>query len=240
MFKNTSKHFKTSVNPKLLDMKQLLLIVIITAEFFTANAQNNNCLVVPDSLKGTYDGDCNGGKANGFGKAKGSDNYEGNFKNGYPDGHGKYTWKNGNYYTGNWKKGLKDGKGELHLFTNNKDSAVLGFWKKDVYKGEYEESYKIIEVGSAISSKTVQKLDSTKKSVYISIRSGALATASTDNYTILNGSFQRTNQQEMGMTKTIQFQDVQFPFRIRFNGIDRGMIDIEFYETGEWSADFAL
>ena len=53
------------------------------------------CSVSVDSLKGEYNGDCKKGKAEGKGTAVGIDSYKGNFKNGYPNGEGKYIWKNG-------------------------------------------------------------------------------------------------------------------------------------------------
>ncbi len=223
-------------------MKQSFFLLVAVLFFSGLAAQNATCTVMTDSLKGTYDGECNSGKANGFGKAKGADSYEGNFKNGYPDGKGKYTWKNGNYYDGAWKKGLKDGQGEMHFRFNNRDSVVKGFWKKDNYKGLYEEPYKIIEMGSAVSYKNIQHLQSTsKRSIYVSMRSGALGTANVEAYQVMEGFFQRTNVTSgMSQTQAIEFQDVQFPFRLRFTGVDKGMIDIQFFEPGEWKVEIVL
>ena len=38
------------------------------------------CEVLLNDIKGTYDGNCKKGKADGFGKAVGTDTYEGEFK----------------------------------------------------------------------------------------------------------------------------------------------------------------
>ncbi len=38
--------------------------------------------------------------------------YEGNFKNGLAEGHGKKTWVTGECYIGEWKGGLRHGRGE--------------------------------------------------------------------------------------------------------------------------------
>ena len=73
-----------------------------------------------DSLQGTYKGTCKNGLANGHGTAIGIDSYTGQFLNGYPEGNGKYTWKNGSWYDGAWKKGVDDGKGTLHLIGSDK------------------------------------------------------------------------------------------------------------------------
>jgi hypothetical protein len=219
-------------------MKQFSVLLFLIISFTAASAQNTDCKVLSDSLKGTYAGGCKDGKASGDGKATGIATYEGEFKNGYPDGKGKYTWANGDFYYGGWKKGLKDGKGEVHYIGNEK--LIKGFWKKDKYKGEYEEPYQLHEIGTAISYKSVQHLGTQKMSVYISMKTGVMGIANVDNYTVINGLYQRTTNTEMSQTKTIEFQDVQFPFRVRFNGIDKGMIDIEFYEAGEWRVDISL
>ena len=214
---------------------KLFSALLLIIGFTNASAQNTDCKVLSDSLKGTYEGGCKDGKANGAGKAAGTATYEGDFKNGYPDGQGKYTWANGDFYYGGWKKGLKDGKGELHYTGNEK--LVKGFWKKDKYKGEFEEPYKVLEMGTSVSYKNIQQFGSKKNSVYFSMKSGAMGIANVDNYTVLNGLYQRTNNSEMASTKTIEFQDVQFPFRVKFMGVDRGVVDIEFYEAGEWRVE---
>ena len=97
-------------------MKQFLLILFCVISGNYLYAQDADCKVLLDSLKGTYTGECKNGKANGTGKAVGINTYDGEFKNGLPEGKGKYTWSNGDYYFGSWKKGQKDGKGELHHF----------------------------------------------------------------------------------------------------------------------------
>ena len=89
------------------------------------------------SLKGTYSGECKKGKANGKGKAVGTDTYEGQFKAGYPEGEGTYVWSSGNRFTGRLAAGFKDGYGTmLYKRTNAADSVVEGYWKKDLYVGK--------------------------------------------------------------------------------------------------------
>ncbi|MDZ7607199.1 MAG: hypothetical protein U5K79_16780 [Cyclobacteriaceae bacterium] len=53
------------------------------------------------------EGECKKGLANGQGNAKGTDEYEGQFKDGLPHGTGTYIWANGDVYTGAWKKARK-------------------------------------------------------------------------------------------------------------------------------------
>ena len=95
-------------------------------------------------------------------------------------------------------------------------------------------------MGSSVTYKNVQYLATKKNSVYFSMKTGVMATANTDNFQITNGYFQRTNTTEMNMIKTIEFQDVQFPFHVKFNGVDRGIVDIEFFESGEWRVEIVF
>jgi hypothetical protein len=110
--------------------------------FATVSMIAQNCEVDKETLKGSYTGDCKKGKAHGKGKAIGIDTYEGEFKNGLPDGIGIYTWGNNNIYNGAFSKGLKEGKGKMILkLSDSKDSTIEGFWKKDSYIGRNEKPW---------------------------------------------------------------------------------------------------
>jgi hypothetical protein len=41
------------------------------------------------------------------------DRYEGEYRNGKPNGKGTYTWKDGSKYEGEWRHGKKHGKGKF-------------------------------------------------------------------------------------------------------------------------------
>jgi hypothetical protein len=82
---------------------------------FSFAAFSQTCEVDKESLKGTYTGDCKKNKAHGKGKAVGIDTYEGEFKNGVPDGQGTYTWGNKNIFEGKFLKGLREGKGKMTM-----------------------------------------------------------------------------------------------------------------------------
>src|SRR5436190_3238713 len=129
-------------------MKKTSLPTILTVLILiTANSSlfSQACIVESESLKGTYTGDCNKGKANGKGKAVGEHTYEGEFRSGLPDGEGAYQWSNGNKYEGSFDKGLKNGHGMMtYKRSERADSVVEGYWKKDVYIGRYEYPYKVI------------------------------------------------------------------------------------------------
>lgn len=224
-------------------MKQLFFLLLAGFCFAGISAQNTNCTVQLDSLKGTYEGDCSSGKANGFGKAKGADSYEGNFKNGYPEGQGTYTWKNGNYYKGGWKKGLKDGKGEMHLYINNRDSMITGFWKKDVYKGEYEHPYVVITNTTDVGRIQATKVDRKGNTITLSVESlagggsiygsGAKASVTLTGNQVIRGSYLTKTQNTLGNKDVNVFRSVTFPFRAIFT-MGGSSVEIEIFEEGNW------
>ncbi len=117
-------------------MKHIYLLSIVLLSFFQLSAQNSNCLVLLDSISGTYNGDCKKGKAHGFGKAQGAHTYEGEFRKGWPFGEGIYTWNEGRWYKGRFRNGLKNGYGKMHSNLVGADTLLIGYWRNDYYVGE--------------------------------------------------------------------------------------------------------
>ncbi len=113
----------------------IAIYLISVSSFYSVKAQDS-CKVLIQSLKGSYEGGCKKGLANGKGVAKGNDTYEGSFKKGYPNGFGKYTWNNGSKYVGYWKMGIRSGEGKYTSKENGKDLELNGIWKNDKYIGE--------------------------------------------------------------------------------------------------------
>ncbi|MGB3589826.1 MAG: hypothetical protein WBA23_24975, partial [Tunicatimonas sp.] len=99
-----------------------------------------DCRVMLDDIAGSYEGDCHKRKAHGNGKAIGKDTYEGEFKKGYPDGEGTYTWINGDYYEGAFVKGRREGEGKMVYASVNADSVLTGYWEDDRYQQEEKSS----------------------------------------------------------------------------------------------------
>ncbi len=126
-------------------MTLLLLLYLANFSWLTyPEANDPQCKVLVEQISGSYDGDCKKGLAEGSGTARGTDVYTGEFKKGYPDGMGRYIWKNGNYYSGDFEKGKRQGYGELVIKRNGeKDSLVAGYWTKDVYIGVSSVAWKV-------------------------------------------------------------------------------------------------
>ena len=229
-------------------MKFLIIIPVLLYVSLLAHSQK--CEVLVQTLKGTYEGDCKKSKANGKGTATGEDVYTGDFKNGYPEGFGKYVWENGDWYEGQWKKGLRDGQGIMHLTAeNSKDSLLDGFWKKDKYTGKFEHPYIIHSKTADIVQVEVQHERSRIKDIFISLestRGGAMAIGrqipkpTITNLDIINGLFiNQIDQANMPKTNSTTLRGVEFPFRARIS-IGSEMIDIEFLEDGKYSVSIRI
>ncbi|OFX84321.1 MAG: hypothetical protein A2W99_00960 [Bacteroidetes bacterium GWF2_33_16] len=134
-----------------------VLFVFILLIGFIANAQESNeCKVLLESISGSYNGDCKNGLAHGKGIAQGIDKYEGKFKEGFPNGNGKYFWANGDYYEGNWKAGKKNGRGTLYVAST--DKKLNGIWKDDNFEREIVElPYKVIQMLNVTSVTIMEK-----------------------------------------------------------------------------------
>ncbi|MFN4284415.1 MAG: caspase family protein [Lacibacter sp.] len=97
----------------------------------------NNVLVTPKSALKTPDGQgtgcISGDCKNGYGVyVYNSGYYEGNFKNGYRDGFGKYYFDIGDYYVGTFRENKFNGKG-TYFYTNGE--RYLGEWKDQRHHG---------------------------------------------------------------------------------------------------------
>ncbi|MFZ1530129.1 MAG: hypothetical protein WAT19_15355 [Ferruginibacter sp.] len=231
-------------------MKKIFFAVSISLFSTVICHAQTDCKVSPDDLKGTYSGDCSGGKANGKGVAVGTDRYEGDFVNGYPEGTGTYKWQDSSFYTGSWKKGRREGKGEMHYKRKYQaDSVLTGYWKKDKYNGEYEVQYKINGYSSRVNrvSCSVVKLrgnDIQIKTTQLTNTAGGLAGAvvlpSLNNVVTLSGNFVTKNEQKLTNSQIITLKNVDFPYKAIFYYSNGEQVEIIFYEHAEYSVDVVL
>lgn len=114
---------------------EILVFALLLSVSNLFSQQKDSCKVLMIEISGIYQGNCKNGLANGKGTAKGEDTYVGMFKNGFPDGKGKYTYKNGNVFSGYWSNGLKEGNGVFKYFVNGEVFTQKGFWEKGEYVG---------------------------------------------------------------------------------------------------------
>ena len=178
--------------------------------------------------------------------------YVGDQKNGQPDGTGVMTDTSGNVFKGSFKKGKKEGYGELKYRTIfDKDSTLVGYWKKDQYVGFFEYPYKIISKSYMVSNAniTTEPANPSGNIIEVSVESvsGGSATLSGEmpkptltEHTFNKGSFQemfpRTNQQKRN---SYIFQNVIFPIQavFKFGGED---VTVELNETKNYKITVVL
>lgn len=223
-------------------MKQTMLILFLVIAVTGVQAQEADCKVLLDSIKGTYAGECKNGKANGTGKATGVHTYDGEFKNGLPEGNGKYTWTNGDYYYGGWKRGIKDGKGQLHHFENGVERLTTGYWKKGNYKGEFENPYVITNTTSEVGRVQVDKMSDNETSIIVTVESLANSSSLTSStqvatmtsHQVTRGQYVSKSANALTNKEVTTFRGVIFPFRCIFN-FGNSIVEIEFFEKGAWN-----
>lgn len=116
-------------------MKNLILIIITLFLAQSLNAQTESCKVLIEKISGKYTGKCKNELANGKGKSIGEDTYIGTFKDGLPDGKGRYYFKNGDVFKGLWKNGQREGKGKFEYTLNGENHTLIGYWKEGEYVG---------------------------------------------------------------------------------------------------------
>ena len=202
-------------------------ISIITLILFSFSLFSQDCIVDMPLLTGTYTGECKKGKANGKGKAVGTDTYEGTFKSGLPDGEGIYIWSNGNRYKGQFASGMKDGYGTMmYKRINTKDSIVEGYWKKDIYEGRDENAYKLIYKSKMVNDLEVEyKNDGLNKITFFitNTSGGSLAVdgeetsrMKVDEIHLTAGTYGRLflNNNHAKKTESI-LEDVVYPIRFK-------------------------
>jgi hypothetical protein len=172
---------------------------------------------------------CQLNNLNAQSKTQSASTYVGDQKNGQPDGMGVLTDTSGNVFKGNFKKGKKEGYGELTYKTVfDKDSTLVGYWKKDQFVGYYEYPFKVISKSYMVSnaSITAEPANPSGNIIEVTVESvsGGSATLSGEmpkptltEYIFNKGSFQemfpRTNQQKRNV---YIFQNVIFPIQAVF------------------------
>ena len=213
-------------------------------------AHAQNCKVLLPALVGSYEGDCQNNKANGKGKAIGTDSYEGVFKNGYPEGEGKYTWKNGSWYEGNFKSGKRNNEGTMHIVSTDKaDSIITGFWAKDMYVGLYEAPFKVQSKSFMVTSVLVTPDKQQEPQIVIAISSvmgGSEDLHRTIPKPVLNGidikrgSFQtRSDVTNMTKKNIYYLTNVIFPFSAGFR-IGQDEVVIDFNHAQCWKVEIIM
>ena len=62
--------------------------------------------------------------------------YEGQVKDGKPQGRGNMTFRDGGFYSGEWQDGARHGKGKQQFSADSERRSYDGSWKEDQEDGE--------------------------------------------------------------------------------------------------------
>jgi hypothetical protein len=224
---------------------------IIVLLILSVNVFSQTCEVNLESIKGTYTGDCKKNKAHGKGKAVGTDTYEGEFKNGVPDGEGTYTWSNKSVFVGKYVKGFREGKGMMTIKSlDGKDSILEGYWKKDVYIGTHEKPWEIISKTGSITKVEVEHSPGITQKIKIVVTNttGGVSGVNSismrfivENVLVSKGFFERRTSLETHLKSTeTTLTNVTFPFRAKFQISGGDEVEIEFFEQGSYTVDISV
>ena len=234
---------------KLASLPPILLLLILLTPYSSLFSQD--CLVAAGALKGTYTGDCKNGKANGDGKAVGEHTYEGHFKSGLPDGHGTYTWSNGNTYDGSFEKGLKEGRGKMTFkISGRPDSTLEGYWKRDQYIGQYEYPYKLVARTAKVTKVDIKPGTAQDNQINIWVSStrsggatlqGIVPVVDISNIYIKTGGYNRWYKTNSYTTKseTILY-DAWYPLSMQIELVGGQQVDLVINKEGSYVIDISL
>ncbi|MGB8357304.1 MAG: hypothetical protein WCD55_01690 [Bacteroidales bacterium] len=215
---------------------QIFLAFLSLSTAYAFAQQNDSCRVMLKEISGIYDGQCKDGYANGKGTSQGVDTYTGMFKNGLPDGKGKYTFGNGDIFDGFWTDGLKNGPGKFSYALNGKKMILKGYWKNGDYAGTTnpDEYYRITN-HTGIESYSIKKIDGKEDQIKISFV-GAMTKYVPTGLTVTSssGNIHKENK-NFSIYDFICPNNCSIYFIIRTSGGDRQCyLDFEILKPGKY------
>jgi hypothetical protein len=105
-------------------------ITFSLSPFISHSALSAECRVIDPELQGSYEGGCKNGLADGDGYARGTAEYQGEFRRGLKHGKGVKTWAWGDRYEGGFVDDRRHGKG---MYTWGPGSP----WAGERFVGDY-------------------------------------------------------------------------------------------------------
>lgn len=217
-------------------MKKLSIILIVCLAYLSSSLKGqDSCKVMVLNLQGHYKGDCKKGLAHGYGEAKGVDSYTGNFRKGYPNGKGIYTWSNGSKYEGEWKMGEREGEGK-YTYTENGNMIIQdGIWSKNQYQGPKPISPQVVVKKNITSTNFFRKGNGDQVSIRIT-RGGMPVQVEELSLAANSGS-------EFRSGSIIGYQNIIFPFNCKITYkcwnpfktvLYDCVLDFEIKQPGDW------
>ncbi len=210
--------------------KSLLLNALIFILLCTSGEgmAQDNCQVLLEKIAEKYSGDCKKKKAHGIGVAIGEDKYEGEFRKGWPEGSGTYTWSSGDIFKGNFKRGKRNGKGTL---THANGDVVKGYWAEDIYLGQYQYTHKLLGSSLDVSKVNFKRESQGNTIVITSLTLGKRQPNPDFQIEVKEGAYLRTEKK----SDSYRLLGVQYPFNaeIRFPNQNKYFI-VHITQEGHW------
>jgi len=114
------------------ELRAILACIAAAALFPLGASAQSACRVLDPELAGIYRGGCEGDLAEGYGEAKGTAEYRGEFHAGRKHGKGVKTWPSGDRYEGEFAEDHKEGIGKYTW-------SARGLAAGERYSGAYVE-----------------------------------------------------------------------------------------------------
>lgn len=219
-------------------MKHFSFLLILFLSFSQLLAQSSDCVVLLESISGSYEGDCKKGKAHGIGTAQGTHKYEGEFRKGWPFGEGKYTWTEGRWYNGMFRNGMKNGYGKMHSNLIGEDTLLVGYWRNNRYMGEEKlADFEIIERRNLENMNIILRdIDGS------SLRIKILRDKSTNSKAVITMLNSSSGHGRKG-SGSVVYENIEFPFQFSIfydtpNRIDSNniscVVEVIINTPGDW------
>lgn len=124
-------------------IRSLLVMSILLLAGIASAQESARCIVLDPELQGTYVGGCVNGYAEGFGEARGTATYEGQFRRGRKHGRGVKSWpRTGDRYEGDFVDDRKEGTG---MYVWGRRSATPGARYTGGYLADRRHGYGVYE-----------------------------------------------------------------------------------------------
>ena len=124
-------------------LRSLLLLLLAVACAASAQEPLQKCAVIDPELQDSYTGDCKDGYADGYGEARGTASYSGEFRAGRKHGKGVKSWpSSGDRYEGYFVDDRKEGSG---IYTWGRGSASAGQRYIGGFRADVRHGYGVYE-----------------------------------------------------------------------------------------------
>ena len=215
------------------------LTLILSLAYIYSTAQTD-CKVLKTEIAENYTGKCKKGFAHGKGIASGTDDFEGAFRKGLPDGHGTYVWATGETYIGDWKEGERNGEGIFTFSMDGEEVVLDGIWAGDEYVGKKPPSPRVV-YSSNVERYSIRHAGGIKDRVLIDLYQNGSRNTSVENYLLATSSGYETS---LGQSRGYEAIDFPVIIKVSYTTYNKlktykynAVFEFEISEPGDWRVE---